>query len=124
MDERITQLRKGALDLAVLALLAETPRYGGALVESLQAAGLEVSTGTIYPILTRLKKAELVQTHWEESPFGPPRKFYTLTDDGQRELVELADAWRSLNRTIDGLLAANTPGTNTPATSTAATAGS
>lgn len=118
MDERITQLRKGALDLAVLALLAETPRYGGAVVESLQAAGLEVSTGTIYPILTRLKKAELVQTHWEESPFGPPRKFYTLTDDGQRELVELAEAWRTLNRSIDALLATSAP--TTPATAVTA----
>lgn len=104
MDERITQLRKGALELAVLALLHQAPRYGGKVVEDLTAGGLDVSTGTIYPVLTRLKKAELVQTHWEESPAGPPRKFYTLTDAGQEELRDLASAWRSLSGTIEELL--------------------
>jgi len=104
MDERVTQLRKGALDLAVLALLAEAPRYGGQVVDDLGARGLEVGTGTIYPVLTRLKKGELVATHWEESPAGPPRKFYTLTPSGHAELAALASAWRSLATALDSLL--------------------
>lgn len=104
MDERITQLRKGALELAVLALLHQAPRYGGKVVEDLTVGGLDVSTGTIYPVLTRLKKAELVDTHWEESPYGPPRKYYTLTAAGEAELQALTDAWRSLSGSIDALL--------------------
>lgn len=106
MEERITQLRKGALELAVLALLHQAPRYGGKVVEDLAVGGLEVSTGTIYPVLTRLKKGELVQTHWEESPLGPPRKIYTLTDAGTAELEALAAAWRNLSDAIDALLPA------------------
>ncbi|WP_420175829.1 PadR family transcriptional regulator [Luteococcus sp. OSA5] len=104
MNERITQLRKGALELAVMALLLESPRYGGQLVDALGAQSLEVSTGTIYPVLTRLKKAELVDTHWEESPYGPPRKYYTLTAAGEAELGALTEAWRSLSASIDALL--------------------
>lgn len=104
MDERITQLRKGALDLAIMALIDARPRYGGEVVDALAEAGLDVSTGTIYPLLTRLRKAELVTTQWQESPYGPPRKYYSLTDDGRRELAALADAWRQLNGTLDALL--------------------
>lgn len=104
MTERITQLRKGALELAVLALLHESPRYGGQVVDDLGRRGLEVSTGTIYPVLTRLRKAELVDTHWEESPSGPPRKFYTLTAEGERELESLAAAWRGLSSVVEALL--------------------
>ena len=105
MDDIPTQLRKGALELAVLALLAQQPRYGIEIVEDLGSRpGLEASSGTIYPLLTRLKNSGLVNTTWRESPVGPPRKYYTLTRAGRDELAAQTAAWRALASTMDTLL--------------------
>lgn len=100
-----TQLRKGALELAVLALLSRQPSYGFQIVEQLgDHAGLQASTGTIYPLLTRLKNAGLVETTWHESTQGPPRKYYRLSPDGERHLAEQARAWQELVATMAALL--------------------
>lgn len=105
MDDRITQLRKGAMDLAVLALLRDTARYGGEIVDLLaERPGLDAGAGTIYPVLTRLRSAGLVDTQWRESPHGPPRRYYTLTADGRRVLGESAAAWRRLASAMSSLI--------------------
>ncbi len=105
MDEVSTQLRKGSLELAVLALLSVEPRYGADVVENLAGRpGLEATSGTIYPLLTRLKNARLVATSWHESPVGPPRKYYELTPSGARHLAAQRDAWERLSRTMTSLL--------------------
>lgn len=105
MDDRMTQLRKGAMDLAVLALLRDAPRYGGEIVDLLaERPGLDAGAGTIYPVLTRLRSAGLVDTDWRESPHGPPRKYYTLTTAGHRGLEESAAAWRRLAGAMAGLI--------------------
>lgn len=105
MDDVSTQLRKGSLELAVLALLAAEPRYGADIVDDLAARpGLEVSGGTIYPLLTRLKNSRLVETVWRESPVGPPRKYYSLTPSGRAQLAAQRDAWLTLSRAIASLL--------------------
>lgn len=96
-DERVTQLRKGALELAILALLRRGDAYGGEIVEKLAATpGLAAGPGTVYPLLARLGKAGTVVTSWRESPVGPPRKYYRLTPHGQRTLKNLASSWRAL----------------------------
>ncbi|WOQ17172.1 PadR family transcriptional regulator [Raineyella sp. W15-4] len=103
--DHLTQLRKGALELAVLALLDRAPSYGFEIVEGLAGLpGLEATTGTIYPLLTRLKNSRLVNTTWRESPKGPPRKYYTLSDAGREELAGQTAAWRQVVTAMDTLL--------------------
>jgi len=104
-DERVAQLRKGVLELAILALLHGNRRYGGEMVDELAGRpGLDASAGTVYPLLTRLKTAGLVETEWQESPAGPPRKYYRLTGGGVAALAESTRAWRDLATALDGLL--------------------
>ena len=97
---RESQLRKGALELAVLALIARSEPegvYGGALVESLAARpALAASQGTIYPLLSRLRRQGIVETTWRESPAGPPRRYYRLTPDGAGRFSQQRATWRSL----------------------------
>ncbi len=105
-DEKVAQLRKGVLELAILALLQQrTLQYGGEIVEALnERPGLEASAGTVYPLLTRLKTSGLVETHWQESPVGPPRKYYRLSPDGHGALAESLSAWRALTAAMDDLI--------------------
>ncbi len=92
----------------MLALLRERPHYGFDLVRRLgEADGLLTSEGTIYPLLSRLRKDGLVTTTWQESDSGPPRRYYDLTDPGRAALAAFADDWRifsaSVNRLLDPL---------------------
>lgn len=93
-----SQLRKGAVELVVLGLLSSRPSYGGQLVERFRdEAELEISTGTLYPLLARLRKSGLVVTTWEESPVGPPRKIYTLAESGKNRLLQMRAEWEALD---------------------------
>ena len=104
-DDRVVQLRKGVLELAILALLERQPRYGGEIVEELRTRpGLETPAGTVYPLLTRLRTSGLVDTAWRESPAGPPRKYYTLTPAGHTAMTDLASSWRELTTALADLL--------------------
>lgn len=92
-----SQLRKGAIELIVLGLLDANPSYGGQLLERLEhEAGIDVSSGTLYPLLSRLRKTGVVATSWEESPVGPPRKIYQLTDSGEQRLKQMKQEWDAL----------------------------
>jgi PadR family transcriptional regulator PadR len=85
MENKITQLRKGILELAVLGCLYNERHYGYSLIKTLIGEGeLEITEGTIYPILSRLLKEELVRAEWVESNQGPPRKYYFLTAKGEQ----------------------------------------
>lgn len=90
MDQAETRiaanLRKGALEFCVLALLSGERHHGIDLAVRLKDAGLIASEGTLYPLLLRLRTARFVQTHWEESPQGPVRSYCTLTEAGRRQL--------------------------------------
>jgi len=101
----VSQIRKGVLELAVLALLATGERYGSELVDEFSARPqLAMSAGTVYPLLSRLKKAGVVESSWQESPVGPPRKYYRLTDAGRAELRGMVDSWRGVSSGIESLL--------------------
>lgn len=85
MDNWAVQVRKGHLDLCILAALAPQERYGYDLVKALAAVpGLGVSEGTVYPLLSRLRLAGLVAARLEESPEGPARKYYSITKEGRK----------------------------------------
>ena len=101
----VTQLRRGTLEYCVLALLRDGRRYGFELVRTLSAAdGLLVSEGTIYPLLSRLRRDQLVTTSWQESEAGPPRRYYQITAVGQRALADFKDAWARFRDAVDALL--------------------
>jgi PadR family transcriptional regulator, regulatory protein PadR len=90
-DRRITQLRKGILELAVMGVLYHERHYGYSLVRVLTETGsMSIKEGTIYPILARLDRDGLVRSEWMESDQGPPRKYYTLTPLGRQAFNELS----------------------------------
>lgn len=96
------QLRKGALELVVLASLAKGERYGLALVEDLhRALGDEVSQGTVYPLLNRLRRNGWLRFRWEPSRGGHPRKYYSLTVDGARQLGRMLAMWEEVSQRIE-----------------------
>ena len=101
----VSQLRKGTLEYCVLALLRDGQRYGFELVRTLsETDGLLISEGTIYPLLSRLRRDELVSTSWQESEAGPPRRYYQLTDAGQRALADFSEEWARFRDAVDALV--------------------
>ncbi|HRW02527.1 MAG: PadR family transcriptional regulator [Tetrasphaera sp.] len=100
----LTQLRRGALEHCVLALLDDGERYGYDLVGELSEAGLVAGEGTVYPLLSRLRKDALVTTTWRESESGPPRRYYSLTPAGRQALGDFRGAWGEFKSAVDRLL--------------------
>jgi PadR family transcriptional regulator PadR len=101
----LSQLRRGTLEFCVLALLRDRERYGFELVRTLaDVDGLVTSEGTIYPLLTRLRREQLVSTFWQESDTGPPRRYYRLTDAGQEALTDFTREWSRFRDAVDALL--------------------
>ena len=101
-----TQMRRGALEYCVLALLDEQEMYGLQLVRTLsEVDGLVLSEGTLYPLLSRLRKEGLVDTTWQESAAGPPRRYYRLTTKGSRALADFRTEWQRFRDAVDTLLA-------------------
>lgn len=95
-----SQMRKGMLEYCVLLLLSHEASYANDIITRLKEADLIVVEGTLYPLLTRLKKDGLLAYEWRESTQGPPRKYYELTDEGRIFLNELDHSWNELARTI------------------------
>ncbi len=101
----LAQMRRGAIEYCVLALLREQDRYGLELARALaEADGLVTSEGTVYPLLTRLRREGLVDTTWEESPNGPPRRYFRITKDGRAALKSFSAQWERFRTTVDALL--------------------
>ncbi|MFE2541861.1 PadR family transcriptional regulator [Actinacidiphila glaucinigra] len=105
-----SQLRKGVLEYCVLGLLRHGPRYGVELLEVLGAVNvMTTSQGTIYPLLARLRRDGLVDTTWQESPSGPPRRYYVLTPQGEAALSEFTEIWPHFRSAVDHFIADRTP---------------
>jgi PadR family transcriptional regulator PadR len=103
--EVLSQLRRGALEYCVLALLLDEERYGFDIVRTLGSIeGMVTGEGTLYPLLTRLKKDGNVTTTWRESDAGPPRKYYAITDEGRRALADFTAQWRLFRDAVDDIL--------------------
>jgi PadR family transcriptional regulator PadR len=104
----MSQLRRGVLEYCVLALLRGRKRYGVELLRELgEVDAMVTSEGTIYPLLSRLRRDELVETTWQESSSGPPRRYYELTASGARALEEFAEAWPGFNDAVLHFLTKN-----------------
>lgn len=100
------QLRKGCLELAILAALWEGKLYGLEILRRLESdSDLVVSEGTVYPLLSRLKALELVRSEWVESEAGHPRKYYGLTSAGKQRVLEMSAIWTRFSASMGKLLA-------------------
>ena len=93
------QMRKGMLEYCIMLLLRNRPCYANDIILQLKEADMIVVEGTLYPLLTRLKKDGLLDYQWQESTQGPPRKYYSLTADGEEALAQLNIIWNELSRT-------------------------
>lgn len=104
-NQMLTHLRRGALEYCVLALLDGQARYGLAIARELTKDGVLMSSeGTLYPLLARLRRAGWVSTNWKESTEGPPRRYYSLTEDGAAVLESFRPAWKLFRDAVDAAL--------------------
>ena len=98
-----SQMRKGILEFCILLIISKEKAYASGILKQLKTADLLVVEGTLYPLLSRLKKRELLAYTWEESKNGPPRKYYTLTPAGETAVKELQATWSSISHSITTL---------------------
>ena len=99
-----SQMRKGFLEFPILLIIGVKATYVRDIIKELQSANLLVVEGTLYPLLSRLKRFGLVDYTWEESKSGPPRKMYSLTDKGADVLTQLDESWKSLDKSVNTLI--------------------
>jgi PadR family transcriptional regulator PadR len=104
LENTKAQMRKGVLEFCILSVLSNGDAYTSDIINKLKEARLIVVEGTLYPMLTRLKNAGLLQYRWEESTSGPPRKYYGLTQEGQQFLQELKGSWNDLVESVSQTL--------------------
>ena len=97
------QMRKGVLEYCILLLLAKEDAYASSIISKLKESNMIVVEGTLYPLLIRQKNQGLLQYRWEESPQGPPRKYYAITDKGREQLEEMNNAWKEIVTTIENI---------------------
>ena len=100
LDLKFTAIRKGLLEFLVLRIVRTRTVYAADILKALAATEFATQEGTLYPLLSRLRREGLVDYSWQESEAGPPRKYYRLTNAGRDQLAELDAYWKDINRTI------------------------
>lgn len=103
VDNAKSQMRKGMLEYCVMLLLRDRPHYSSDIIQRLKDADLLVVEGTLYPLLSRLKKDGILTYEWQESTQGPPRKYYVLSEEGRQTLAALDAAWNEIANTVTKL---------------------
>ena len=105
MEINTSQILKGTLEACILQLIKNKDMYGYEITEQLSNYGLDmVAQGTIYPLLMKLEKENLVVSYLKESNFGPPRKYYSITEEGNKYIVNFKDVWNNISTTITEIL--------------------
>ena len=100
---RFSELRRGLLEFLILAIVASDDVYAADILERLKATDFATREGTLYPLLSRMRRDGLLDYEWQESAAGPPRKYYRLTDAGRAELADFRAYWATLTTVIDTL---------------------
>ena len=100
-DNVLAQMRRGVLEYCILGILRKGDSYASPLISELKHAQMIVVEGTLYPLLARQKNQGLLSYRWEESPSGPPRKYYSLTDKGRRALELMDAAWSDVVKSVE-----------------------
>ena len=103
-----SQMKKGVLEFCILSIIRRGEAYPSDIIEEMKKAELNLLEGTLYPLLTRLKNADLLSYRWVESPSGPPRKYFSLTDKGLAFYAELDATWRGMATAVERVI--NTEG--------------
>ena len=103
IDEKFTSIRKGMLEFLVLKIIAADPVYAADILKDLNATDFATQEGTLYPLLSKLRREELVDYEWKESEAGPPRKYYKLTAKGREQLRDTLEYWQKLSGTVKNL---------------------
>ena len=105
LSKWIAQTRKGTLELGILLLLRARKRYGLEILEILERnSGMVITEGTLYPLMNRLKREELVVSEWVESASGHPRKYYSLSKEGKRLVEQMIEYWNTFSNTLSRLI--------------------
>ena len=99
-----SQMRKGVLEFCILSIIQQGEVYPSDIVEQMKAANLHILEGTLYPLLTRLKNAGLLNYRWVESISGPPRKYFVMTDEGQAAYEVLQKTWNEMATSVDAII--------------------
>lgn len=115
LENAKAQMRKGILEMCVLAVIAREESYPPVIMKKLERTELVVKEGTLYPLLVRLKNEGLVDYIWREGDKGPPRKYFTITVQGRQFLTELTESWQQLVQAVGQTLQLP-PGTETTPT--------
>jgi PadR family transcriptional regulator PadR len=100
VNEKFTSIRKGLLEFLVLKVIAADKVYAADILNQLSRTEFETQEGTLYPLLSKMRREELVDYEWKESDAGPPRKYYQLTAKGREQLRETAEYWQKINTTL------------------------
>jgi PadR family transcriptional regulator PadR len=103
IEEKFTAIRKGLLEFLILKIVAADKVYVADILKRLRDTEFATQEGTLYPLLSKMRRDGLVDYEWQESGAGPPRKYYELTAKGKSQLAELNDYWKHLNKTITQL---------------------
>src|SRR5215467_8384590 len=103
VDGKLGPIRKGLLEFLVLKIIAADKVYVADMLKRLSATEFATQEGTLYPLLSKMRRENLVDYEWRESEAGPPRKYYKLTAKGRGQLAELDDYWKQINATVNQL---------------------
>jgi len=103
VTEKFLAIRKGLLEFLILRIIASNKVYVADMLNRLSTTEFATQEGTLYPLLSKMRREGLVEYEWKESGAGPPRKYYQLTDAGKAQLEELNEYWRYINATIGQL---------------------
>jgi PadR family transcriptional regulator, regulatory protein PadR len=103
VNDRFAAIRKGLLEYLILRIVAADKVYVADILQRLSGTEFSTQEGTLYPLLSKMRRDGLVDYEWQESDAGPPRKYYRLTAKGKSQLGELNDYWKDINTTINQL---------------------
>ena len=103
IEEKFSSIRKGMLEFLVLKIIAADHVYAADILKDLNATDFSTQEGTLYPLLSKLRREELVDYEWKESEAGPPRKYYKLTAKGRGQLRDTLEYWQKLSGTVKSL---------------------
>src|ERR1700677_440805 len=103
LNEKFSSIRKGLLEFLVLKIVAADPVYVADILQQLSGTEFATQEGTLYPLLSKMRREELVDYQWKESDAGPPRKYYQLTAKGRDQLKETNDYWQKISETVKNL---------------------
>lgn len=103
IEQKFSTIRKGLLEFLILKIISADKVYVADMMEKLEDTDFATQEGTLYPLLSKMRREELVDYEWRESESGPPRKYYKLTVKGKSQLAEFTDYWKHLNTTINQL---------------------